>query len=419
MTVDAADFRSLDDAVITGPRNADGSLPDTDFFRLVTGSDLIDRGVDVGLPFRGDAPDLGAFEFGVSAPQTATNGPGRTEAEDMDLEGYEVTDRGGTSGGQAVQVLTTKGIGSVGYRFTGATGTYDLAIRYLDENDGNSTFTLITNDVTTRQWTDDQTPEGASDEWRIQSVRGVRLNQDSRIEIQAGADRGAFARLDYVDVDTVAASSSTVTIRARGATNEERMALIVGGRTVAEWTLQALLRDYTTTTVIDGDVRVAFLNDQVRRDDGVRIDRNLRVDYLTVDGRRYEAENQATNTGVWDAEKSRCGGLRSERIDCNGYIDFDQLGPAAQRTTPGTSGLSAAATSIAVFPNPASGEVTVRTQLPRYALHLFDATGKLVLERGTLQYTVTLDIADVPTGFYTLYISHDGGNVNRKLVIER
>jgi hypothetical protein len=29
---------------------------------LVAGSDLIDRGLDVGLPFTGSARDLGAFE---------------------------------------------------------------------------------------------------------------------------------------------------------------------------------------------------------------------------------------------------------------------------------------------------------------------------------------------------------------------
>ena len=31
--------------------------------RLKAGSQLIDAGVDIGLPFLGKAPDLGAFEF--------------------------------------------------------------------------------------------------------------------------------------------------------------------------------------------------------------------------------------------------------------------------------------------------------------------------------------------------------------------
>ena len=57
------DFESIDYSELTGSRKADGSLPDVGFFHLVSGSDLIDKGVDVGLPFNGSAPDLGAFEF--------------------------------------------------------------------------------------------------------------------------------------------------------------------------------------------------------------------------------------------------------------------------------------------------------------------------------------------------------------------
>jgi len=46
------DFLSLDPADM-----------ETAFLRLAPGSGAIDAGVDVGLPFSGDAPDLGAFEF--------------------------------------------------------------------------------------------------------------------------------------------------------------------------------------------------------------------------------------------------------------------------------------------------------------------------------------------------------------------
>jgi hypothetical protein len=53
---------SLDFAAATGPRQADGSLPDIGFLRLAPNSDLLDRGVNIGLPFSGAAPDLGALE---------------------------------------------------------------------------------------------------------------------------------------------------------------------------------------------------------------------------------------------------------------------------------------------------------------------------------------------------------------------
>jgi autotransporter-associated beta strand protein len=62
LTVSASDFLSLDDTIATGPRQADGSLPVSDFLQLARGSRLIDAGVDVGTPYNGNAPDLGAFE---------------------------------------------------------------------------------------------------------------------------------------------------------------------------------------------------------------------------------------------------------------------------------------------------------------------------------------------------------------------
>jgi hypothetical protein len=62
VTANISDFLSLDATLASAPRQADGSLPLNDFARLVNDSDLIDVGVDVGIPFLGLAPDLGAFE---------------------------------------------------------------------------------------------------------------------------------------------------------------------------------------------------------------------------------------------------------------------------------------------------------------------------------------------------------------------
>lgn len=58
-----SDFASLDTALSTVARNADGTLPSNALFRLSSGSRLVDKGTSVGLPFLGAAPDLGAFEL--------------------------------------------------------------------------------------------------------------------------------------------------------------------------------------------------------------------------------------------------------------------------------------------------------------------------------------------------------------------
>lgn len=61
--VSEEDFKSIDVEQLLTARKSDGSLPDAEFMHLVPDSDLIDKGVDVGLSFNGEAPDLGAFEY--------------------------------------------------------------------------------------------------------------------------------------------------------------------------------------------------------------------------------------------------------------------------------------------------------------------------------------------------------------------
>jgi hypothetical protein len=67
VTVSSADFVSTETTGWDAPRKPDGSLPEVTSMHLVAGSDLIDKGTDVMLPFAGSAPDLGAFETGLPA----------------------------------------------------------------------------------------------------------------------------------------------------------------------------------------------------------------------------------------------------------------------------------------------------------------------------------------------------------------
>ncbi|MES2775282.1 MAG: DUF1565 domain-containing protein [Bacteroidota bacterium] len=65
VTVNASDFVSTDQALLAAPRQPDGSLPKNGFLNLVPGSDLIDKGSDIGFAFKGISPDLGYAEFGA------------------------------------------------------------------------------------------------------------------------------------------------------------------------------------------------------------------------------------------------------------------------------------------------------------------------------------------------------------------
>lgn len=103
-TVTAADFASLDVSVATNTRNADFSLPVNNLFRVAAGSDLIDRGINVGLPFNGSAPDLGAFEFSsvVLPPPVIT-----LSAPQMTNGNFRLLVNGSNGGGPVVLMAST------------------------------------------------------------------------------------------------------------------------------------------------------------------------------------------------------------------------------------------------------------------------------------------------------------------------
>jgi hypothetical protein len=95
--VSSADFMSTDRAQALQPRQADGSLPNVAFLHLVAGSDLIDKGEDVGLPFTGSGPDLGAYELGAVPPAEPTDG-GMPDAGSATDGPIQTAGSGGASG---------------------------------------------------------------------------------------------------------------------------------------------------------------------------------------------------------------------------------------------------------------------------------------------------------------------------------
>jgi MYXO-CTERM domain-containing protein len=128
ITPAAKDFLSITDPSVSGtgqaietsspalgPRQADGSLPNVDFMKLAAGSAMIDKGKDVGLPFVGAAPDLGAYEYGaIGGTPTggATAAGGATGAGGATATGGAAT--GGKTGGGGATTTTGGKTGSGG-----------------------------------------------------------------------------------------------------------------------------------------------------------------------------------------------------------------------------------------------------------------------------------------------------------------
>jgi hypothetical protein len=60
--VSTNDFLSADYSWALAPRRDDGGLPENPFMRPVPTGRLVDKGVNLGNPYVGPAPDLGAYE---------------------------------------------------------------------------------------------------------------------------------------------------------------------------------------------------------------------------------------------------------------------------------------------------------------------------------------------------------------------
>jgi hypothetical protein len=70
VTVESTDFMSTDEQLLIAARQSNGNLPENGFLRLKNGSDLIDKGANLGFTYNGSAPDFGAFE--IKTNQTIT-----------------------------------------------------------------------------------------------------------------------------------------------------------------------------------------------------------------------------------------------------------------------------------------------------------------------------------------------------------
>ncbi|MBK8906417.1 MAG: PQQ-dependent sugar dehydrogenase [Rhodospirillales bacterium] len=120
-----------------------------------------------------------------------TAGVGRLEAEDLALTRYAVASSSEASGGALIRTLSN---GVATHTFNGTKGTYDLKVRYLDEDDGTSRGTLKVAGVEVDRWDFDK-----GDGWTVRS-KTVSLDTGDRIELATTQNAGEYGRVDYLEV---------------------------------------------------------------------------------------------------------------------------------------------------------------------------------------------------------------------------
>jgi Protein of unknown function (DUF1593) len=125
----------------------------------------------------------------------AAIGLGRTEAEDLDLDGYAADAMTAASGNAVVKA---NGEGRAAGVFDGPAGEYELTVGYLNETDGAARWNVLIDGKTVDSWTG-AGGSGAFDE----ASTAVKLAPGDAIVIEGRREGGEHARVDYLDVQPV------------------------------------------------------------------------------------------------------------------------------------------------------------------------------------------------------------------------
>ncbi|MGD0832599.1 MAG: glucosiduronase, partial [Terracidiphilus sp.] len=131
--------------------------------------------------------------------------PGRLEAENARLTGYniiDVTPWEDASGGKAVSCAEVLGCAAE-WTWPGAAGRFDIAVQYFDLPGGAARFTLRVNGKSAATWAADASlpssrPNG--DNSTRYTVRGVELKQGDMLRVEGVPDGSDPAALDYIEV---------------------------------------------------------------------------------------------------------------------------------------------------------------------------------------------------------------------------
>ncbi|HVW07484.1 MAG TPA: alpha-glucuronidase family glycosyl hydrolase [Bryobacteraceae bacterium] len=131
--------------------------------------------------------------------------PNRFEAESMKLDGYtEVAVKpweAASGDGKAVQCNAPKC--SAAMTYSGSPGTYDLHVRYFDQNTGKAKYSVLVNGKDVGDWTADVVVpsfrlDGSTSTRHI--VSSVALKPGDSIEIEGAPDGREVAALDYLEI---------------------------------------------------------------------------------------------------------------------------------------------------------------------------------------------------------------------------
>jgi hypothetical protein len=148
--------------------------------------------------------------------------------------------------------------------------------------------------------------------YQVLATEGYQSTGSSDITVSEGSSGGGGG-----SSSSAPSGNKTIVVRARGTAGGEQIRLKVNNTTVQTWTLSTTMSNYTVSTSLSGGSLVEYFNDSGNRD--------VQVDYISVNGSVRQSEAQSYNTGVY--QNGACGGGNggSEWMHCNGAIGYGNL----------------------------------------------------------------------------------------------
>ncbi|MFM6188827.1 MAG: Ig-like domain-containing protein [Planktothrix sp.] len=125
------------------------------------------------------------------------------EAENMTLTGYNIESGTFASAGAYIGLTTTHPTGTAIQAFTGQSGVYDINVKYFDESDGASLFSISTGGNTLKQWFGSQSPgdgRATAKNLLTQTISGVYLNNGDELKLSGILHSGENARFDSIEL---------------------------------------------------------------------------------------------------------------------------------------------------------------------------------------------------------------------------
>ncbi|WP_353475011.1 CBM35 domain-containing protein [Salipiger sp. H15] len=149
------------------------------------------------------AANVALTSFSVAVPTTPppTGDPFRVEAEDLALEGFQVSNNAHASGRQLIQA-TGSGAHVASMTFAETAGTYEITVGHFDESDGNAVLSLLVNGAVRETFTWNKNAGDAivnASSFAEYTFAGVALSAGDVVAFAGAPDGGEPLRIDYLD----------------------------------------------------------------------------------------------------------------------------------------------------------------------------------------------------------------------------